>query len=310
MSLCLPHLLQSTVCYDPLLKATTINIVLLDDEDLMLVDDVLLNPDVNYLKPIDLPNCGIVIHTFFHTLHCLTCEVAVLPGKLLKHLKAHKYNMSADILAGCTPFLDSLILNNELVMEESEVAVPRPGGCPVQGLSVRTGGLKCADCDQVFLSVKSWQNHKGRDHRGAEVGNFLCSYQTFFLRPPTYFLVNTLLIPASQRTAFTIFQTDILPTLQHPDLLPTAIQPRDIPLWDRRMGWDTLFSDIRQSRESIQSFKALLRLPDIDDAEPLQEIRNLTRTYLTNAIKTIDEASLDVRRLLLECPLYVFSSFN
>lgn len=271
----------------------------------MLVDEVVLNRDVNYLTAIGLPNCGVVVHTFFRTLHCLACEEAVLPGKLLKHLKGHKYHLPADTLSNWTVFLDSLILEHELAMEESDVVVPRPGGCPVQGLRIRSGGIKCGDCDQVFLSTKSWQNHKGRDHRGFGLATSLCSYQSFFRRTPTYFLVDPLLTPTSQRSAFTIFQTDILPTLQHPDLLPTALQPRDIPLWDRRMGWDSLFSDIRQSRESIQSFKALLRLPDLDDAEPLQEIRNLARIYLTEAIKMIDDASLDVRRLLLECPLYV-----
>lgn len=226
------------------------------------------SPLRSYLKSTPfLDTIGFVLHTYFKTLHCLTCQHAVLPAAAVGHASSKHGLVVADDIDG-PAIMAGLIEEHDLAMDDNSIVLPLPGGPPVEAIAVEDG-FKCVRCNKAGVHPKTLANHFPIDHKGDKTlpDNRMVAtkVQTFMTPvPQRYFAVTEPLAVTNQASAYHVFMHDIYPSIPAP-FTPMSMDNNDVDPLVLMTRWNIHLQPFLQSRPSVDSLVSLAQIPDKND---------------------------------------------
>ena len=148
-----------------------------------------------------LTSLGYQYHSLFKTMHCVECEQAVYPEKILLHPGSH--NISIQDLDQVQIELKAFPLNHPKDLKD---ILPKSGGPPVEGLKV-INGFKCTLCEHSAPTSRAVDNQFLKDHPDTQIPvdhrHRATQLQSFFPRRfNNFFEVNPALLKVSPNTPF------------------------------------------------------------------------------------------------------------
>lgn len=284
----------------------------IQDEDIemlpVLNDRHHLDPHQNYMlsNPV-LTRCGVEVHAYFKTMHCVQCSSAFLPASMSRHLKDHGIQMSkADKLA----LLDYASANK--LRTDHELEVPSRDGPPVQGLKVQDG-YACTLCEYAAANHITALTHFSRDHKGEgsrKDGLIASKVQNFFLSKHNYFQVCTIVqVKESESKVIGLFRKELAAKKKASDFLPTVDNPKEVPPLLRITGWHEFLEDVLKSKSAVEQITELMLLPNSKDPGPLARVGELVFKYVEDIREKGRTAPIGVRCVLMEYPRSVSTVF-
>jgi Orsellinic acid/F9775 biosynthesis cluster protein D len=245
---------------------------------------------------------GIRYHCHYKVLIC-TCGQAVLDSGCVKHVYGHGIKLTKHQQSQ----YDDIIKGLALIKKMKDVVTPPPGGPPVELLLSHPDGYCCNVCPYCAPQKRTIDNHwyathskdddagrSDRHHRG--------TIQTFF-HPvgQQYFEVNPGLSGLSADDMFTVYIRDEVPKYP-PFPASCATNPRDVPLLLQVTQWHEHLGAYIPDPNQRAALLSLVNLPHRHTPAGLGRLGNIVFEYLKMTRMQANRMSIDMRRLLIECP--------
>ena len=153
-----------------------------------------------------------------------------------------------------------------LVKNGRDVALPPPGGPPVEMLAVHEG-FKCSICPYAARVRRTVVNHLKvhKDDPSGPGQAVAASIQTFFdPHPRRFFAVNPALAPVDNRTPYQIFLQKVLPVMPQP-FKPMSTEKSDVDPLVQMTRWHIHVEPFIQSQAALNNVISLARSPEKTD---------------------------------------------
>jgi hypothetical protein len=261
----------------------------------------------SYLKSNELFNLmGIHYHTHYKVLIC-DCGQAVLHHSCITHICGHGIKLNKHQQDSYSNIIQDLTL----VGSTKEIASPLPGGPPVELLTHYPDGFCCNLCSYCAPNKSTMDNHWYKYHVEEEASGpdryHRGTLQTFF-KPvgQHYFEVNPDLSSLPTDDMFTIYTRDEVAKYA-PFPASSATNVCDIPLLLQVTQWHEHVAAYISDHHQRDALRSLVKLPGRHSHVGLGRLGNIIFEYLKVIRDQARSSSIDMRRLLIECPLLVFS---
>lgn len=245
------------------------------------------------------------IHTSLRVLICIPCQRARCSHSIVSHLKGtHQVHIPPEQQQQ----LAALLLQ-ERIYSGADVAAPAPRQAPIELLPIEAG-LACTVCSYACRMQSSFARHWSDKHSDlpgkALEGCVQCSVQYLFQETRVMFQVCPELVPSTQANPYETFLS-----LHGSHLLPkpvtlAATQSREVPLMVQHTGWDLHLEAFTKSREDIQNVLGLIKVPLVVNQGSKLQLYHVVAAYYSKTRGLAANADFQVRKLLMECPLYEF----
>lgn len=200
-----------------------------------------------------LESVGVMLHSGLHVLKCMFCNT-YLGSKIIQgHLESHGFPIvKADVLAA------ALLLCKELNVpsENSDCAMPHPGGPPVEDIPILIGfACRHATCMHAVTSEKKIKKHQSDNHPGEPENYYPTSIQHLFTVPTRYFAVQpTLSTDPESEADWEMFDRliySVIPEATEAPPILIASDDRGRTPIEKHFRWDDLLLPVRRSRKSL-----------------------------------------------------------
>jgi hypothetical protein len=242
------------------------------------------------------------VHRHFRTLHCISCNIALLPSTTPGHMRnTHNKTMSTDDIRE----LDD-VLQLHQVLTTTDVQVPPPGGPPVEGLAIQLDGYACSECSACTQTYKTFKNHWSMDHKEfdapARKSYRKTAIQSFFPTPLHPFAVNPSLASIATSDPFYLYLTQEVPKLKNMTLVPPPTTEKEIPPLLQVTNWHVHLADHISSKAALREVLKLKNLPGLKDDSPRGRLRDVVWKYMQEVRTLARKAPFSVRCILMEWP--------
>lgn len=94
------------------------------------------------------------------------------------------------------------------------------------------------------------------------------------------------------------------------NVIPPPFRPTDIPPLLQTTQWHTHLQNYTGQKEKVKSLLALIHPPSTKSASYLYTLRKTVVAYQKKIREYSHNAPFIIRKVLMQCPLYVFSSMK
>jgi hypothetical protein len=249
------------------------------------------------------------IHSYFKTLHCMICNLAIPPKSMPEHMH-HEHRKVLDKAEISTL---EMTVQKYQVRDGKDVWIPAPGGSPVEGLALYLDGYACVACTVCKQNYLTFENHWSKEHKDvnlpAKQGFKKATLQTFFIRPSQFFSVDPALTSLSKFDPFYLYLTKEVPRIETTTILPPPTSPKEIPPLLQAMAWNLHLADYISNKSKVNDLMTLKQLPSIQDKSGLGKLRYVVSEYMRDVSKLAHRAPFSVRCILMEWPRFVSFDF-
>jgi hypothetical protein len=251
------------------------------------------------------------IHSYFKTLHCMICNLAIPPKSMPEHMH-HEHRKRLDKAEISTL---EMAVQKYGVRDGKDIWIPAPGGSPVEGLTLYLDGYACIACTVCKQNYLTFKNHWSKEHKDVNLPvqqRFKkATLQTFFIHPSQFFSVDPALTSLSKFDPFYLYLTKEVPRIETTTIFPPPTSPKELPPLLQAMAWHLHLADYISNKSKVDDLMTLKQLPSIQDKSALGKLRSVISEYMRDVSKLAHHAPFSVRCILMEWPRFVsFENFN
>lgn len=240
---------------------------------------------------------------------CQTCLQGVVGKNVDGHM--HAQHQLPHLKIHQKKELNWIYETYQVVMDASHLTHPTGVIAPIEGIKLGNKGFYCKQCFYGYADKKSLARHWLVNH--PELGQFnaqeqsgIAICQSFGTGPDFHsFPVDTALTNSSSSTLFEAFlktEKD-LHILQL--IIPPPSTPTDVPPLLQTTQWHTHLKDYIDTRDKVFSLLALIHPPSTKSAPYLLTLRKTVVAYQKTIRDQSHNAIFLIRKVLMQCPLYV-----
>jgi len=236
---------------------------------------------------------------------CTQCEVGLTSQGALTHSKAtHSIILSKDQKTS----IEKVLSKPGIIKTPAGTYPPKPPCPPIDGLKSYQG-ISCILCRYCCITQASFTKHFSEEHRSGGQGNANSNFapatiQALSLQRPKYFAVIPVLSGMDEDNLFSVYLQQCAPQIDSLQLLNPPLDHNEVPPLLVVTGWHIYLASYTSNRTKLRQLLELMQLPTSTRGEAWMggPLRNTVEAYLKDATKKGNDADLDIRCVLMECP--------
>ena len=235
---------------------------------------------------------------------CTQCELGLTLNGALTHAKAtHGILLNKDQKQR----INEVLSQPGIIKSPSTTTPPKSPCPPIEGLELLQG-VSCNLCDHCYIGHPSFKKHFSQEHRGAEGdarSNFTsATLQVFSLQNRQYFAVMPVLSGMQEGNLFTAYLQQHAPEIDALQLINPPLDHLEVPPLLVVTGWHTHLAPYMGDRTKVRLLCELTKLPTSTQGVAWMGVglRKTIEAYLKDATKKGNDADLEIRCVLMECP--------
>ena len=279
-----------------------------DDDSPMDVD--LPDLDADEAMVLNMASLKVIPLDYLRTLPipllvaCTQCELALTSNGALTHAKAtHDIVLSKDQKRRVNE-----VLSRPGIIKTPATTTPPKRPCPpIEGLELLQG-LSCNLCDHCCIPHFSFKQHFSQAHRAA-LGDARsnctsATLQVFSLQNRKYFPVVPVLAGMQAANLFTAYLQQHAPQIDALQLINPPLDHLEVPPLLVVTGWHTYLAQYMGDRTKVRLLCELTKLPTSTRGEAWMgaSLRKTIEAYLKDTTKKGNDADLEIRCVLMQCP--------
>lgn len=260
---------------------------------------VALVPHKKYLMSHpDMEKVGMLIHEGLNAVQCMRCGNYFGSGMIRGHMTQHGFLIPRGSIPPALRFCESL----HIPEQNKHLAVPLPGGPPVEGTPIGLG-FTCQHegCYQANSDERHMVEHQAKDHSDQPAKYSLCYLQTIYSVPRRVFAVNPGLADDDTPDLMAHLANQVLPRALEPPPIVMASDDRGRSPIEKHFGFDMLMGGIRESRSSLDRLAKLKKAhtPD-EDGGLYADLQHTIETWHKKIVRDLNghTGHYDLQRLL------------